>query len=449
MTAIPRDKSIENTLALLNEAYTFIPSRCERLQSDVFETRLMLQKVICAMGEDAAAMFYQPDRFTRKMALPPTTLLLLQDLGSVQLLDGEAHRRRKEMFMSLMKPEQISGFSAIFKRHWLARIPAWSAKEEIVFHQEVEKLLCAAVCEWVGVPLTQAAVRQRTKEFSAMIEGAGAVGPRNWRGLLRRSRTEDWARSIINNVRAGYMRVPPGTATEIIAMHRDADGRLLDTKVAAVELINVMRPTVAVARYVTFAALALHRYPECRQKLISGDKSYLEGFVQEVRRFYPFFPAVGGRALVDFEWRGMRIEKGTWVLLDVYGTNHDERIWGDPWNFRPERFIDWKHSDFSLIPQGGGDVDFGHRCAGEWLTVQTMKTAVRLLVTAMEYEIPRQDLRINLYRMPAIPTSRLVMRQVHATGDAVSRERSLDRPGDVAVTAAQAPSQLQKPASRI
>jgi fatty-acid peroxygenase len=282
-----------------------------------------------------------------------------------------------------------------------------------------------------------------------MIEGAGAVGPRNWRGLLRRSRTEDWARSIINNVRAGYMRVPPGTATEIIAMHRDADGRLLDTKVAAVELINVMRPTVAVARYVTFAALALHRYPECRQKLISGDKSYLEGFVQEVRRFYPFFPAVGGRALVDFEWRGMRIEKGTWVLLDVYGTNHDERIWGDPWNFRPERFIDWKHSDFSLIPQGGGDVDFGHRCAGEWLTVQTMKTAVRLLVTAMEYEIPRQDLRINLYRMPAVPTSRLVMRQVHATGDAVSSERNLDRPGDVAVTAAQAPSQLRKPASRI
>ena len=57
MTAIPREKSIESTLALLKEGYTFIPNRCERLQSDVFESRLMLQKVICAMGEDAAAMF--------------------------------------------------------------------------------------------------------------------------------------------------------------------------------------------------------------------------------------------------------------------------------------------------------------------------------------------------------------------------------------------------------
>jgi hypothetical protein len=32
--------------------------------SDVFETRLMLRKVICTMGEEAATMFYPADRFT-------------------------------------------------------------------------------------------------------------------------------------------------------------------------------------------------------------------------------------------------------------------------------------------------------------------------------------------------------------------------------------------------
>jgi fatty-acid peroxygenase len=32
---------------------------------------------------------------------------------------------------------------------------------------------------------------------------------------------------------------------------------MLDGKVAAVELINVLRPVVAVARFITFAALAL------------------------------------------------------------------------------------------------------------------------------------------------------------------------------------------------
>lgn len=78
MTAIPREASLDSALALLAEGYTFISKRCGRLQSDVFKTRFMLRNAICAMGEDAAAMFYHPDRFTRKHAVPPTTLLLLR-----------------------------------------------------------------------------------------------------------------------------------------------------------------------------------------------------------------------------------------------------------------------------------------------------------------------------------------------------------------------------------
>lgn len=60
------------------------------------------------MGEEATRAFYEPGRFTRRGALPPTALMLLQDRGSVALLDGEAHRQRKAMFMSLMSPAAIA-----------------------------------------------------------------------------------------------------------------------------------------------------------------------------------------------------------------------------------------------------------------------------------------------------------------------------------------------------
>lgn len=409
---IPRENIIDSTFALLTEGYGFIPTRCARFQTDVFETRIMLRKVICAFGEDAATMFYQPDRFTRQRAMPPTALMLLQDFGSAQLLDGEAHRRRKRMFMSLMSADHIRQLMESLEGHWLSRISEWAEMEEVVLHHEVEQLLCTAVCEWSGVPLTEAAVAQRAREFSAMIDGAGAVGPRNWRGMHLRAHTEDWTRNLFHGVRAGHTAVPEESAAHVIAWHRDENGELLDTDVAAVELINVMRPTVAVARYVTFAALALHQYPECRESIQSGDEEYLECFVQEVRRFYPFFPAVGGRVLREFEWRDTHFAKDTWVLLDLYGTNHDERIWGDPEVFRPERFRNWKLSPFQFIPQGGGDVDHGHRCAGELITIQTLKTAVRLLVSAMEYKVPEQDLRIDPRRMPAIPESRFVISKV-------------------------------------
>jgi fatty-acid peroxygenase len=41
-----------------------------------------------------------------------------------------------------------------------------------------------------------------------------------------------------------------------------------------------------------------------------------------------------------------------------------------------------------------------------------MKRAVRLLATEMQYDVPEQDLRIDLSRMPAIPKSRFVIRNV-------------------------------------
>ncbi len=142
----------------------------------------------------------------------------------------------------------------------------------------------------------------------------------------------------------------------------------------------------------------------------------LELFVQEVRRFYPFFPFVGARVRNDFEWRGYRFRQGTLALLDLYGTDHDARTWEHPEVFRPERFRQWDQSPFNFIPQGGGDYYTNHRCAGEWLTIDLTKVAVRFLTQSMAYDVPDQDLTISMSRMPAIPQSRFVISNVRRTG---------------------------------
>jgi len=138
-------------------------------------------------------------------------------------------------------------------------------------------------------------------------------------------------------------------------------------------------------------------------------------FTQEVRRYYPFFPAVGGRATHDFEWQGMRVAKGTWVLLDLYGTNHHPGLWGDPAVFRPERFERREGSGFDLVPQGGGDHYSGHRCAGEFATIDLVASALRLFAADITYGVPPQDLSVNLRRMPALPASGMVIDRVRVT----------------------------------
>ena len=411
---IPRAVGLDSSAALLRDGYLFGLRRFRRYDTDVFRTRLMGRHAVVGYGEEFAEAFYRPGRMTRRWALPATALTLLLDRGSVSMLDGAEHRRRKELFLALVGPESIGGLREQLAAELRLRAEGWARQGSVVLLAELHEALCAAVCRWSGVPLDHGDLQVRTREFTAMVEGAGSVGPRNVRGQLLRRRTERWAQQLVGDVRSGTLAADPSRALGVIAWHTQRDGRLLPLEVAAVELINVLRPTVAVARFITFAALALHRHPEVRAALATDD-AQLRWCVQEVRRTAPFFPMVGGRVLDEFRWRGHRVRPGTWLLLDLYATNHDSRLWPDPFSFRPERFQAAEVSAVNLVPQGGGEFQLGHRCAGEWLTIGLMEEAVRFLGTEVRYEVPDQDLRVDLTRMPARPASGFVITDVSAT----------------------------------
>jgi fatty-acid peroxygenase len=134
--------------------------------------------------------------------------------------------------------------------------------------------------------------------------------------------------------------------------------------------------------------------------------------VQEVRRFYPFFPAVPAIVRENFRWRGYTLRAGTRALLDLYGIDHDPRLWKDPDTFRPERFHGWNEDPYGLVPQGGGDHAEGHRCAGEWITIALMETALRFLTDEIDYRVRRDDLAIDFSRLPALPQEPLVLEDV-------------------------------------
>ncbi|MDR5741463.1 MULTISPECIES: cytochrome P450 [unclassified Caballeronia] len=414
MPHFPRTTEFDSTLALLREGYRFIPSRCEALGAPGFEARMMLRHVICVSGADAARMFYTPERFTRRGAIPPLTLTLLQDIGSVQTLDGAAHHRRKAMFMAMMTREAIARYDACMTDAWHRSMHRWQGAGRIVLAREVPRVLCEAACEWTGVPRARCDFDSLTHELTAMFDSSGSVGPKNWRAQLLRARTERWARRIFDDVRSGTLAVDAQSPVAIIASHLDADGALLPAKVAANELINLLRPTVAIERFIVYAALALYRWPAHRAAVATNADAALQ-FVQEVRRYFPFFPAVGGRALTPFEWQGRAFAPGEWVLLDLYGTNRDPHAWERPDDFDPARFRNWRDDGFALVPQGGGVFDTGHRCAGEWATIALLRRAAQILAGEMEYAVPEQDLSIDLSRMPAIPASGFVMERVRRT----------------------------------
>jgi fatty-acid peroxygenase len=416
MPEMPCDSSPDSTLGLIREGYDFIRNRCREYDTDVFRTRLMLQETICMRGEEAARLFYDTERFKREGAAPSLAQRTLFGVGGVQGLDGEPHRHRKAMFMSLMTPGAIDRIADLVTERWRAYLKRWEGEGEVVLFDESSRLIMEAVCEWAGVPLPESDVEKRTEEILALIEGAASVGYRQWRGRRARSRSEAWLGGLIEDVREGRLSAPEGSALRTIAEHRELDGRLLEPEIAAVELNNVIRPTVAAARWVAFTALALHEYPEHRERLRGADDATVERFVNEVRRFFPFFPFAGAIVRHDFEWKGYRFEEGTRVLLDLYGTDRHPGSWREPDVFDPDHFREWDGSAYNFIPQGGGDHHVNHRCPGEWMSVAILGRVVRELVEGMEYEVPEQDLSIDYTEMPTLPESGFVIRAVRRLG---------------------------------
>ena len=412
MIEIPHDNHLESSLALAREGYTYIQRRCEELGSDIFQARLMFQPTICMIGEEAARVFYDTNLFQRTGAAPLRMQKTLLGQGSVQSLDDDAHRVRKAMFMEFMSAANIDRLAGLVAREWEQAITTWQRLDRVVLLDQVHELHCRAVCTWAGVPLPEADVKKRTSQMVALIESPAKVGPRHWQGREARHELEDWCARLIDLVRAGRMDLREDQPLKVIALHQEADGQLLNRRVAAVELLNVLRPTVAIGRFVVFAALALHDNPQDRQVIASGKDELIPLFIQETRRFYPFFPFAVARVRRDFTWRGYHFPSGRRVLLDLYGTNHDSRIWRDPARFMPERFRGWHESPFTLIPQGGSDHYRQHRCAGEWITLSLMSVAVRALTRGMTYQVPDQNLRISMARMPAKPRSGFVISEV-------------------------------------
>lgn len=67
---------------------------------------------------------------------------------------------------------------------------------------------------------------------------------------------------------------------------------------------------------------------------------------------------------------------------------------------------------YEFIPQGGGDYVANHRCAGEWITIALMKATLRFLTQAITYDVPPQNLKVSLSRLPTIPKSRFILNNV-------------------------------------
>jgi fatty-acid peroxygenase len=205
VAAIPRERTPDSSLALLREGFEFVTNRCRRLGTDTFSTRLLLRPVVCMQGAEAARFFTETP-MTRRGAVPRPLLSLVQDVGSVATLDGEMHLCRKRMFLDMMSDDELGRLERISDAEWRLAAERWRRADRVILLPAVEELLCRVACDWAGVPRVEPETWRRAAELSAMVDGAGSIGPRNLRGHVRRRSSERWAATTIRRTRSGKGR---------------------------------------------------------------------------------------------------------------------------------------------------------------------------------------------------------------------------------------------------
>lgn len=219
-------------------------------------------------------------------------------------VDGTAHRVRKAGFLALLKDETgVAALTDHVALEWSRAVAGWGDGRPVVLFDETALILARSVCACTGIRLCSP--RARPARWRGTARPGSTASPRPAPRHLRaraaraaRARQEGALAALVRAAHEGEeLAGDNGTAFEVLAWHRDADGRLLDPHTAAVELLNTIRPTVAIAWFAAFAAHALHRWPAHRALLrAEHDGRYARAFSREVRRFYPFAPFVAGLA---------------------------------------------------------------------------------------------------------------------------------------------------------
>ncbi|KAB1225553.1 Cytochrome P450 82G1 [Morella rubra] len=107
--------------------------------------------------------------------------------------------------------------------------------------------------------------------------------------------------------------------------------------------------------------------------------NYLQAIVKETMRIYPPGPVTGLReAMEDCTIGGYHVSKGTQLIINIWKLQRDPRVWSNPTEFQPERFMT-THADIDVWGQNFEYIPFssGRRsCPGITFGLQVVHLAL-------------------------------------------------------------------------
>ncbi|GBG60679.1 hypothetical protein CBR_g12415 [Chara braunii] len=183
------------------------------------------------------------------------------------------------------------------------------------------------------------------------------------------------------------------TETCLLLMGLVAAGTDTTTSTTVFALMELLRhpEKLALLKAELDEAIGMHKVPSENDL---ENLPYLNAFLYETLRMHSVSPMLlPHQAMKDAVVFGYDVPAGTTVLVNVWAIMHDPKVWSEPWEFRPERFIrdgllaDDMHPDgknFEFFPFGSGR----RICPGIRLALTTVRFVVSRLLQRFDVMLP-------------------------------------------------------------
>ena len=312
--------------------------------------------------------------------------------NSLILLDEKPHLEQRKLLTPAFHGERIERLSDLVTDVAEREVAAWPRDEPVTLHPRLQSLTLEIILRAVfgldpGPRLD--GLRDRLNTIMDWAAGPLASLPPlqrqlgGWGPWARFTAIRDEADKLIFELIDERREEGAGDRDDVLAMllaARHSDG----SEMSAQELRDELMTMLVAGHETTASELAwafsrLAREPRVLARLrdeLSADDgdAYLTATINETLRRKPTLPIAEPRlVMAPYELGGVTYPPQVCLAVNSYLVHHDPDVYEEPYEFRPERFLDQKPGTYTWLPFGGGR----RRCIGASFAVLEMKAVLR------------------------------------------------------------------------
>jgi cytochrome P450 len=316
--------------------------------------------------------------------------------NSVILLDERAHLSQRKLMLPAFHGERMEALTGLLEEVTEREVAGWPLGEPFELHPRLQALTLEVILRAVfgldeGERLDT--LRERLTQILEFGASPASLLPFLQRGRVWNEFVEGRAEvdrllfDLIDERRAEEDGAARDDVLAMLLAARHEDGSPMSKQELRDELMTLLvAGHETTASELSWAFERLARTPRVVRELNAavdsgnGDE-YMTATTQETLRHRPVLPQAAPRLVKrPVEVGGFAYPEGVCLCANSYLIHHDPAIYADPYEFRPERFLDEPPGTYTWIPFGGGR----RRCLGASFAMLEMKVVLRAVFARAE-----------------------------------------------------------------